>query len=90
MAQRKLRPFAQVVKLVGELSGEQKLDLFDLLRGTPEKKEPKAGKKSEKTEKPAKALCATCGNEKDHVDHQESSDVYHIFRTSLKQKAATG
>lgn len=94
MAQRKLRPFAQIVKLVGELTNEQKLDLFDLLRGTPEKKEPKASKKPEKVEKTEKTakvdMCAICGNEKTFVDHQESSPDYHVFRTSLKQKAGTG
>lgn len=86
--QRKLRPFAEILNLVDALNDEQRADLLDYLRGKQPKKERKVSKKAEK---PAKVeMCATCGNEKTHADHQESSDVYHIFRTSLKQKAATG
>lgn len=86
MASRKLRPFAEILILVNSLTDEQKADLLDVLRGKQPKKERKASKK---TEKPPKVdMCAICGNEKTFVDHQESSPDYHVFRTSLKQKAA--
>jgi len=84
----RLRPFVEILNLVDALNDEQRADLFDYLRGKQPKKERKTSKK---VEKPAKVeMCATCGNEKSHADHQESSDAYHIFRTSVKQKAATG
>lgn len=91
MPQRKLRPFVEVLNLVNSLTEEQRADLLDYLRGKQPKKERKTTKKAEKPEKadkPAKVeMCAICGNEKTFVDHQESSESYHIFRTSVKQKA---
>jgi len=90
MPQRKLRPFVEVLNLVNALSDEQRADLLDYLRGNQPKKERKAPtKKPEKIEKSAKVeMCVICGNEKTHADHQESSDTYHVFRTSLKQQKA--
>lgn len=91
MGAKKLRPFAEILILVNSLTDEQKADLLDVLRGKPAKKERKA--RTPKAEKPEKAskveMCVTCGNEKTHFDHTEASDSYHIFRTSLKTKAAT-
>lgn len=89
MAQRKLRPLPHILNLINELTDEQRADLLDYLRGKQPKKERKVGKKTEKS--PTKVdTCAICGNEKSFVDHQESSTNYHIFRTSVKQKAAAG
>lgn len=89
MANRKLRPFAEILNLVNALSDEQRADLLDYLRVGQPKKERKPTKKAEKVDKVVKAdICATCGNEASHPDHEESSDAYHIFRTSLKHKAA--
>jgi hypothetical protein len=34
--------------------------------------------------------CATCGNVESYADHQPDSDVYHIFRTSLKKSKPNG
>lgn len=90
MAQRKLRPFAEILILVNSLTDEQKADLLDVLRGKPTKKERKTSKKADKTEKSAKPdICVTCGNVESFIDHQPESEVYHKFRASLKTKAAT-
>lgn len=87
MAQRKLRPFAEILNLVDALSDEQRADLLDYLRAKQPKKERKT-KTAKQPKEAAKAdgKCVTCGNEKEHADHQELSDDYHVFRTSVKQK----
>lgn len=88
MAAHKLRPFAAILNLVDALNDEQRADLLDYLRAKQPKKERKTSKKVEKV--PSKVeVCVTCGNEKTHFDHQEESRDYHIFRTSVKHKAAT-
>lgn len=92
MAQRKLRPFAEILILVNSLTDEQKADLLDVLRGKPTKKERKTSKRAEKPPKEAEKkpdICVTCGNEEPFFDHKVESPVYHKFRTSLKTKAAT-
>lgn len=87
MAQRKLRPFAEILNLVDALNDEQHADLLDYLRGKQPKKERKARQpKPLKETTKAEGKCATCGKPESDAGHNEASDDYHIFRTSLKSK----
>jgi len=80
MAQRKLRPFAEILNLVDALNDEQRADLLDYLRG----KQPKKERKTKKAKEIPR--CVTCGYAEESINHKPETDGYHLFRTEVKKK----
>lgn len=89
MAKRKMTPLALVLTLIDGLSPDEITTLADFLRGKIPQTPRKSGKKKALIHIP---LCAVpnCGASEDFKIHNPASPEYHLFRTAVKTKGASG